>query len=89
MDLESRSRWVDYSRAKDDMLAAPETAEAPWWIVPADYRPRAHLNCIAHILSHFSYLDYSPKKLKLPPRQVDESYVRPEVSDQNFVPGTY
>jgi polyphosphate kinase 2 len=89
MDLESRSRWVDYSRAKDDMLAAREIMEAPWWIVPADNKPRAHLNCIAHILGHFSYLDYSPKKLTLPRRQVDPSYVRPEVSDQNFVPQTY
>jgi polyphosphate kinase 2 len=89
MDLESRTHWVDYSRAKDDMLAAREIMEAPWWIVPADNKRRAHLNCIAHILSHVPYATYSPKKLKLPPRQVDASYVRPEVSGQNFVPDSY
>ena len=89
MDLQSRQRWVDYSRAKDAMLAASDTEAAPWWVVPADNKRRARLNCIAHILGRFPYKDYTPKKLKLPPRQVDPTYVRPHVSTQNFIPEAY
>ena len=89
MDLESRARWVDYSRAKDAMLAARETKEAPWWVVPADNKRRARLNCITHLLSQFNYKNYAPKKLKLPRRQVDVTYVRPPVTEQNFVPEVY
>jgi polyphosphate kinase 2 len=89
MDLESRARWVDYSRAKDAMLAATDLKVAPWWIVPADNKNRARLNCMAHILGQFTYKDYTPKKLKLPPRQVDPTYVRPPIKGQNFVPEAY
>ena len=89
MDLESRARWVDYSRAKDAMMAACDTEVAPWWVVPADSKRRARLNCIAHLLSAFPYKDYSPKKLKLPPRQVDPTYVRSSISRQKFVPEVY
>jgi polyphosphate kinase 2 len=89
MDLESRGRWVDYSRAKDAMLAATDRKVAPWWIVPADNKNRARLNCMAHILGQFTYKDYTPKKLKLPPRQVDPTYVRPPIKGQNFVPEAY
>ena len=89
MDLESRARWVDYSRAKDAMLGACNIKGAPWWVVPADNKKRARLNCIAHLLSRFPYKDYTPKKLKLPPRQVDPTYKRPPISGQNFVPEAY
>lgn len=89
MDLESRARWVDYSRAKDAMMDACDTEVAPWWIVPADSKRHARLNCIAHLLSAFPYKDYSPKKLKLPPRQVDPTYVRSSISRQKFVPEVY
>ena len=89
MDLQSRARWVDYSRAKDAMLAASDFKASPWWVVPADDKKRARLNCIAHILSLFPYKDYTPKKLKLPPRQVDLTYARPPVAIQSFVPQTY
>ena len=89
MDLESRARWVDYSRAKDAMLATCDFKASPWWVVPADNKKRARLNCMAHILSLFTYKDYTPKKLKLPPRQVDPTYTRPPVSIQSFVPQTY
>jgi polyphosphate kinase 2 len=89
MDLESRARWVDYSRAKDAMMAACDIKEAPWWVVPADNKRRARLNCITHLLGQFPYKDYSPKKLKLPPRQIDPTYVRPPISHQNFVPEAY
>ena len=89
MDLESRARWVDYSRAKDAMMAVCDTEVAPWWVVPADNKRRARLNCIAHLLSAFPYKDYSPKKLKLPPRQVDPTYVRSSIARQKFVPEVY
>jgi len=89
MDLESRARWVDYSRAKDAMMAACDTKSSPWWVVPADNKRRCRLNCIDHLLSQFPYKDYSPKKLKLPSRQVDPTYVRPPVSRQKFVPETF
>jgi polyphosphate kinase len=89
MDLESRAKWVDYSRAKDAMLATCDLKAAPWWVVPADNKKRARLNCMAHLLSLFTYKDYTPKKLKLPPRQVDPSYVRPPIKGQNFVPELY
>ena len=89
MDLKSRAHWVDYSRAKDAMLGACSIKEAPWWVVPADNKRRARLNCIAHILSRFPYKDYTPKKLKLPPRQVDPTYKRPPMTRQNFIPETY
>jgi polyphosphate kinase 2 len=89
MDLESRAHWVDYSRAKDAMLEARDLDEAPWWVVPADDKARARLNCIAHFLGQFRYADYTPKKLKLPRRQVDSTYVRPAMSEQQFVPQTY
>ena len=89
MDLKSRAHWVDYSRAKDTMLGACSIKEAPWWVVPADNKRRARLNCIAHILSRFPYKDYTPKKLKLPPRQVDPTYKRPAMRRQNFIPEAY
>ena len=89
MDLESRAHWVDYSRAKDAMLQTCSIKGAPWWVVPADNKKRARLNCIAHILSRFPYKDYTPKKLRLPRRQVDPTYVRPRRSGQNFIPEAY
>jgi polyphosphate kinase len=89
MDLQSRAHWVDYSRAKDAMLAASNIKKAPWWVVPADNKKRARLNCIAHLLSQFPYKDLIPKKLKLPPRQVDPSYVRPPMSRQAFIPEAF
>lgn len=89
MDLESRAHWVDYSRAKDAMMSACDIKEAPWWVVPADNKRRARLNCIAHLLGQFSYKDYTPTKLKLPPRQVDPTYKRPPMSRQKRIPEPY
>ena len=86
MDLEARARWVDYSRAKDEMFAKTDTSEARWWVVPADRKKRARLNCIAHLLDSIPYKDQSPKKLKLPPRQKAKGYVRPPEDTQHFVP---
>jgi len=86
MDLESRKRWVEYSRAKDDMFRYTDTKLSPWYVVEADDKKRARLNCINHLLSKIPYEDLTPQVLELPPRQVDNSYVRPPFGDQTFVP---
>jgi polyphosphate kinase 2 len=89
MDVTARSKWVDYSRAKDAMFAATDTADAPWWVVEADDKERARLNCINHILSMIPYNDTTPEQIVLPPRQVDKGYVRPPITHQHFVPEKY
>ncbi len=89
MDLESRARWVEYSKAKDTMFAYTDTKQSPWYVVNADCKKRARLNCIAHLLSRIPYEDLTPETLKLPPRQHDQGYVRPPMSDQTFVPEKY
>jgi polyphosphate kinase 2 len=89
MDLESRSRWVEYSKAKDDMFAHTDIKQAPWYVVNSDDKARARLNCISHLLSMIPYGDLTPAKLELPPRQEDIGYVRPPLSDQTFVPEVY
>ena len=86
MDLESRKRWVEYSRAKDEMFRFTDTKQSPWYVVEADDKKRARLNCISHLLSLIPYEDLTPQVLELPPRQVDNSYVRSPFSDQTFVP---
>ena len=86
MDLESRKRWVEYSRAKDDMFRYTDTKLSPWYVVEADDKKRARLNCINHLLSKIPYEDLTPQVLSLPSRQEDDSYVRPPFSDQTFVP---
>jgi polyphosphate kinase 2 len=87
MDLQSREKWVEYSKAKDEMFRHTDIKQAPWWTVEADDKRRARLNCIAHILSSVPYQDATPPPLKLPPRRpADEKYVRPPMSEQNFVP---
>jgi len=78
MDLESHRRWYDYSRARDAMLAATDTAAAPWYIVPSDHKKSARLNCIAHILSSIPYEEISYTPPKLPPRQKSKGYVEPK-----------
>ena len=89
MDLESRSRWVDYSKAKDIMFAHTDIKQAPWYVVEADVKKRARLNCISHFLSLISYEDLTPEPIKLPPRTEGVSYVRPPKSDQTLVPEHY
>jgi polyphosphate kinase 2 len=89
MDLESRSRWIEYSRAKDDMFKYTDTKQSPWYVVQSDDKKRARLNCIAHLLSLIPYDDLTPEPMKLPPRQVDVGYVRPPITDQTFVPEVY
>ena len=89
MDVTARSRWVDYSRAKDAMFAATDTADAPWWVVEANDKMRARLNCMNHLLSMIPYEDTTPAQIVLPPRQVDKGYVRPPIKKQHFVPEKY
>ena len=89
MDVESRARWVEYSRAKDEMFAVTDIKQAPWYVVPSDSKKVARLNCISHLLSLFDYEDLSPEPFELPPRKVDNSYIRPPMQDQNIVPQIY
>ena len=91
MDLESRNRWQDYSRAKDDMLFHTDIDQARWYVVNSDNKKRAHLNCIAHLLGLLPYKDVAPKKMKLPKRKPElrEGYARPPLDTQNFVPEIY
>jgi len=89
MDLESRRRWVEYSRAKDIMFAHTDIKQAPWYVVEADIKKRARLNCISHLLSLFAYEDLTPEPIELPPRTEGRSYVRPPKEDQTVVPDHY
>jgi polyphosphate kinase 2 len=89
MDLESRTRWIEYSRAKDEMFRYTDTKLAPWYVVASDDKRRARLNVIHHLLSLIPYEDLTPEPLVLPPIQKDEDYVRPPISDQTFVPEVY
>jgi polyphosphate kinase 2 (PPK2 family) len=89
MDLEARTKWVEYSHAKDDMFHHTVIKQAPWYVVDADSKKRARLNCIHHLLSCVPYKDLTPEAIELPPRQEDTGYVRPPLSDQTFVPEKY
>jgi len=89
MDLESRSRWVEYSRAKDEMFAQTHIKQAPWYVVNADDKRRARLNCIHHLLSSIPYQDLTPQPITLPPLAGKSAYVRPPITDQTFVPEKY
>ncbi len=89
MDIESRDKWVEYSMAKDKMFSYTDTKQSPWYVVHADDKKRARLNCIDHLLDLIPYEDLTPKPLKLPPLKHDVAYVRPPVAEQTFVPGKY
>jgi len=89
MDLESRSRWVEYSRAKDEMFRYTDIKHAPWYVVNSDNKKRARLNVINHLLSLIPYEDLTPDALELPPRQAETGYIRPPLAEQTFVPDRY
>jgi len=89
MDLESRKKWVEYSKAKDEMFAHTDIKQAPWYVVNADDKKRARLNTIRHLLSLIPYKDLTPEPIKLPPRQKNKGYIRPPITDQTFVPEVY
>ncbi|MGB8062443.1 MAG: polyphosphate kinase 2 [Candidatus Sulfotelmatobacter sp.] len=88
MDLESRRRWAEYSRAKDEMFAVTDIKQAPWYVVDAENKKCARLNVIRHLLSLIPYRDLTPERLKLP--SLDKTkYVRPPIQEQNFIPQVY
>jgi polyphosphate kinase 2 len=89
MDIESRKHWVEYSRAKDVMFAATDRKKTPWWVVNADNKKKARLNCIAHLLHQVPYENMTPVEIEVPPRQADIGYKRPRKSSQRFVDGIY
>ena len=86
LDLESRRRWVEYSRAKDEMFAHTDIPEAPWYVVEADDKRRARLNCIAHLLSQVPYQDVLAAPLELPLRPEAGDYQRPPRELYRYVP---
>lgn len=89
MDIQSRSKWVEYSKAKDITFAYTDIKQAPWYVVNADDKRRARLNCIRHLLSLIPYKDIPSEPIVLPPRQKEIGYIRPPIEDQNFVPEVY
>jgi polyphosphate kinase 2 len=91
MDIESRSKWVEYSHAKDAMFAHTDTKQAPWRVVRADNKKAARLNCIRHLLSMIPYEDLTPAvPPELPERpKMPANYIRPPLEDQTFVPHHY
>lgn len=89
MDLESRKRWVDYSKAKDDMFDHTDIKQAPWFVVNSDVKKHARLNCISHLLKQIPYEDLTPDPIVLDPRPEQEGYVRPPMNEQTFVPDVH
>jgi polyphosphate kinase 2 len=89
MDLASREKWVEYSEAKDAMFKNTDIKQAPWYVVEADNKKQARLNCISHLLSLIPYKDLTPDKMELPARKKRKAYVRPPITDQTFVPDIY
>jgi polyphosphate kinase 2 len=89
MDMEARRRWVEFSKAKDRMFATTDIKQAPWFVVNADIKRHARLNCIHHLLSMIPYEDLTPAPIELPPIPDASGYVRPPITDQTFVPEIY
>jgi polyphosphate kinase 2 (PPK2 family) len=89
MDVESRDKWVEYSMAKDKMFSYTDTKQSPWYVVEADDKKRARLNCISHLLSLIPYEDLTPEPIKLPPLKHDTAYVRPPKEEQTHVPKVF
>ena len=89
MDIESRDRWQEYSHAKDEMFARTDLAQTPWWVVNADDKRHARLNCISHLLAQVPYEDLTQEKVELPPRPPHSTYVRPPIDEQTFIPELY
>ena len=89
MDLESRARWVEFSKAKDVMFDHTDIKQAPWYVVNAEDKKRARLNCISHLLTMIPYEDRTLGPIELPPRQDDSGYIRPPITEQTFVEQKY
>jgi polyphosphate kinase 2 len=89
MDLESRRRWEQYTKAKEEMLDRTHIAEAPWWVVEAVDKKRARLNCISHLLSAIPYSDVTHPAVELPARVRNPDYLRAPVPRAMYVPALY
>jgi polyphosphate kinase 2 len=89
MDLESRRRWEDYTKAKEIMFERTHTAEAPWWVVQAVDKKKARLNCIYHLLRQVPYQEVDREPIILPERVYNDDYQRQPVSTEMFVPEVY
>ncbi len=89
MDVYSRSRWLEYSRAKDVMMSHTSIPESPWFVVDGDNKKRARLNTIAHLLTMVPYKEIEYPDIELPPLSVDEGYRRPPIEELNWVPENY
>ena len=89
MDLESRRRWEEYTKAKEVMLERTHIPEAPWWVVPADDKKTARLNCIHHLLSQMPYSEVEHPPITLPPRERKEDYTRLPVPQEIIIPSVY
>lgn len=89
MDMAARTKWYDYTRARDRMFKYTDTRLSPWYVVHADDKKRARLNCISHLLSQIPYEDMEEKEITLPPLQSEKAYKRPSKLDTNFVPEIY
>ena len=88
MDLEEHRLYVRYSKAKDTTFQYTDIKQAPWYVVPSDYKRRARLNCISHILDRFPTRTSFPNRSTIPERE-DEPYIRPPIIDQTFVDQVY
>ena len=89
MDMTARSKWVDYSRAKDDMFEFSDIPDSPWHVVDADDKYCARLNVIMHLLKSVPYEDLTPEPIELPPRQKAGKYARPPIDSQKWIPQIY
>ena len=89
MDIASRDKWEEFSKAKDRMFDYTDIKQAPWYVVNSDDKKRARLNCISHILNQIPYMDILPDPIELPPVKKGTGYVRPPIDEQTFVPEEY
>lgn len=89
MDLESRARWEQYTKAKEDVLEKTHTQHAPWWVIRANNKKVARLNCIAHLLSMVPYSDVKKPSVVLPERVHNPDYYRKPIAEKMYVPEVY
>ncbi len=89
MDIKSRDKWEEYSKAKDRMFDYTDIKQAPWYVVNSDDKKRARLNCISHILTQIPYENIMPDPIELPSRKEGTGYIRPPITEQTFVPEIY
>lgn len=89
MDLQSRIRWEDYTKAKETMFERTSIPEAPWWVIRGDTKKRARLNCIDHLLNQIPYTDVERDEVELPERVFNPEYTREPIPESMYVPEKY